>query len=58
MAKGRAANNDGSIYEDKEKGCHLVQLTAPDGSRISKRFKNSDDAVKWKNNQISRLQQR
>jgi len=53
MAKGRAANNDGSIYEDKEKGGYRVQLTAPDGSRISKRFKNSDDAVQWKNNQIS-----
>ncbi len=53
MAKGRAANNDGSIYFDKDKGGCRVQLTAPDGSRISKRFKDTDEAVQWKNNQIS-----
>ncbi|WP_333594332.1 site-specific integrase [Anaerospora hongkongensis] len=53
MAKGRAANNDGSIYYDKDTGGCRVQLTAPDGSRIGKRFKDIDEAVKWKNAQIS-----
>lgn len=45
MPKRRAPNNDGSIYEDNEKGDLRVQLTAPDGRRISKRFKSPDAAV-------------
>lgn len=52
MAK-RRANNEGTIYPDKEKGGYRVQLTAPDGRRISKRFKSPDSAVEWKNNQLS-----
>ena len=49
----RRANNEGTIYEDKEKGGYRVQLTAPDGSRISKRFKDPEEAVTWKNNKLS-----
>ncbi|SFM37178.1 tyrosine-type recombinase/integrase [Pelosinus propionicus] len=52
MAKKRS-NNEGTLYEDKEKGGYRVQLTAPDGKRISKRFKDSGEAVKWKNDKLS-----
>ena len=49
----RRRNNEGTIFEDKEKGGYRVQLTAPDGKRISKRFKDPDEAMTWKNNTLS-----
>ncbi|HML33905.1 MULTISPECIES: hypothetical protein [Sporomusa] len=53
MAK-RRSNNEGSIYPD-EKGRIRVQITAPDGSRPSKRFDNPDDAVTWKNSMLDSI---
>ena len=52
MAK-RRSHNEEMLYEDKEKGGYRVQLTAPDGKRISKRFKDAGEAVKWKNDKLS-----
>lgn len=54
MAK-RRANNEGSIYQDKKTGKIRVQITAPDGSRPSKRFDDPNAAVAWKTEMIDNI---
>jgi len=54
MSKSRN-NFDGSVYEDKERGGYRVQIRLPEGKRITKRFKDPEEAVTWKNDQLTKL---
>lgn len=48
-------NYDGSVYEDKDRGGYRAQIRLPEGKRITKRFKDPEEAVAWKNDQLAKL---
>lgn len=48
----KRSNGEGSIVYEKDRKAYRAYIVAPDGRRISKRFKNESDAIAWKNEQL------
>lgn len=51
----KRSNGEGSIVYEQSRNAYRVYLVAPDGRRITKRFKAEADAIVWKVEQINAM---
>ncbi|WP_196611177.1 tyrosine-type recombinase/integrase [Pectinatus brassicae] len=56
-SKKKQANGNGSIYFDKTRQRYWAGIVTPEGKRVGKRFKTMSEAIAWKNEQLTEINQ-